>query len=499
MLLVTLLLALVLLPSRAQWFGDCSTPDIIAECDGKNRGCIKESILGNEYCGDCKDGFILDLFSSDFGCVDELNVTVLGDVYDTSFDVCTSTDLIVECTAQNRTCISSSGVEYCDQCLNGFIPNFLFPQDCISIVDLSYDDYLQVFEPIFRLDLGLGIRVTLLKAIALVVSFHNSHFPPPRFFLAINGLSAISAEEIARRNGYRFNQSEVENNIPFYDFNSTRKLRRTLPDVINWMTEGAVTSVKDQGHCGCCWSISVVGAVEGIAAINSDFGYLENLSFQQLISCDTSNLGCDGGSVTSALQYVQDNHIGGLATLLDYPFQDIEGGTTTSCSIDANRLAVTVTNAWMVTTTTSPRRFAQRIDYMKRAVSKQPVSVLMRSDCQLFLSYHSGILTADGACACSEPTCVDHAVLLVGYNDTAPIPYWLYKNSWGRAWGEDGYFRVAQTASDTLPWGLFGLLVQGSVPVNAYNETTMARNEQTSAAIRMQMGATGIAIGLASW
>jgi hypothetical protein len=503
MLLLILVLALVILPSRAQLFGNCSTADIIAECDDKNRTCTKESILGNEFCGDCKDGFVLDLFSSDLGCVDELNLPVVDDVYDTSFDLCTSTDLIAQCTAQNRTCIrAATGAEKCDQCLNRFIPDFLIPEDCISIGDLSYDDYLQVFKPLFGLDLGLGVRLALLKAIASVVSFHNSHFPPPRFFLAINGLSAASAEEIAHRNGYRFNGSEVEGSIPFFDFNNTRKLQQTLPDAINWATEGAVTSVKDQGLCGCCWAISVIGAVEANAAINSNFGYRENLSFQQLISCDWGNWGCDGGLLFNAWQYVLDNAIGGLATYEDYPFQDYYGDTSTSCSADADLLAVTVPSAFWVTTETSPYSFADRIDYMKWAVSKQPVSVLMNSNCQLFLSYVSGLFTADGACACSDETCLSHAVLLVGYNDTAPIPYWTYKNSWGTSWGQGGYFFVAQTASDTMPWGLFGLLAQGSFPADAYGGTTVGRVESTSAATRMNTGAASaavIAMGLNGW
>ena len=32
-----------------------------------------------------------------------------------------------------------------------------------------------------------------------------------------------------------------------------------------------------------------------------------------------------------------------------------------------------------------------------------------------------------------------HAMLLVGYNNTAPIPYFIFKNSWGPHWGNNGY------------------------------------------------------------
>ena len=51
-------------------------------------------------------------------------------------------------------------------------------------------------------------------------------------------------------------------------------------------------------------------------------------------------------------------------------------------------------------------------------------------------SYTGGVYKWDG----TSPVRDGHAVLVIGYNDVGR--YWLAKNSWGSAWGENGYFKV---------------------------------------------------------
>jgi len=90
------------------------------------------------------------------------------------------------------------------------------------------------------------------------------------------------------------------------------------------------------------------------------------------------------------------------------------------------------------------------------AVAKQPVSIAIEADQQVFQLYRGGVLT--GACG----TQLDHGVLLVGYGSEQGQDYWLIKNSWGSSWGEEGFGKLLRGQSGA---GECGIKMNPSFPV----------------------------------
>jgi hypothetical protein len=72
---------------------------------------------------------------------------------------------------------------------------------------------------------------------------------------------------------------------------------------------------------GSCWAFSSTGAIEGINALVT--GDLISLSEQELVDCDTSNYGCEGGYMDYAFEWVISN--GGIDTEADYPYTGVDG------------------------------------------------------------------------------------------------------------------------------------------------------------------------------
>ena len=97
-----------------------------------------------------------------------------------------------------------------------------------------------------------------------------------------------------------------------------------LPDALDWRSRGVVSEVKNQGHCGSCWTFSTVGALESHLALKQDAWRAPRLSEQQLVDCagafDTK--GCAGGLPSHAFEYVK--YAGGLSTEFSYPYRGVD-------------------------------------------------------------------------------------------------------------------------------------------------------------------------------
>ncbi|XP_028237005.1 chymomexicain-like [Glycine soja] len=107
-----------------------------------------------------------------------------------------------------------------------------------------------------------------------------------------------------------------------------------LPDSIDWRQKGAVTPIKNQGSCGCCWpwAFSAIAATEGIHKIST--GKLVSLSEQEVVDCDTKGTdhGCEGGYMDGAFKFIIQNH--GINTEASYPYK---GGCVAVSQLEYSR------------------------------------------------------------------------------------------------------------------------------------------------------------------
>lgn len=129
----------------------------------------------------------------------------------------------------------------------------------------------------------------------------------------MTSLADLSPEEVKTKTHGLLNQPQNHSFSASFDLN---KDLNNVPRRVDWRLKGAVTGVKDQGHCGSCWAFSAVGSIEGANALVNE--ELLDLSVQELVDCDTNDQGCQGGFINTAFEWVIAN--GGITSGSDYQY-----------------------------------------------------------------------------------------------------------------------------------------------------------------------------------
>lgn len=212
-------------------------------------------------------------------------------------------------------------------------------------------------------------------------------------------------------------------------------LDKIYPESINWTAKGVVTPVKNQYSCGSCWAFSTTGAVESAYAIAT--GNLISLSEENLIDCSFKygNAGCNGGLQTAAMKYVIDNE--GIDTEKSYPLTSVFFGQCTSqkncpCEFKRDHVGAKVSSYKSILVGNETD-----LQYAIKNIGPVSISIDVTKDFQF---YTGGVYIASD---CST-TNLNHAVLAAGFGELNGIPYYIVKNSWGAAWGLDGYILMAR-------------------------------------------------------
>ena len=274
-------------------------------------------------------------------------------------------------------------------------------------------------------------------------------FPTFEAFVRSAGIAYPSAKEYAYRqsvyfdNLRRIRESRLQHSAATFAVNKFsdrtaaefRSLLKYLPDneegkvsqllntdsatplIVDWRAQGAVTPVPDMGDCGSI--ICGFGSASNVEGVNKIVnGKLVPLSAQEGMACAFESCGC---YLRKTYEWYLNNTDGVIDTEQSWPFNE------TQCEIAVCDRKSRVAGAKFYELVQIPHSE----EAMTAEVARGPVTVAVYCDQWQF--YTGGVFTN---CGNSQP---DHVVTIVGYDDSAPTPYWILKNWWGVEWGAEGY------------------------------------------------------------
>ncbi|MBU8921365.1 MAG: T9SS type A sorting domain-containing protein [Bacteroidales bacterium] len=236
-------------------------------------------------------------------------------------------------------------------------------------------------------------------------------------------LTGLSKEQLAQRTGFIPPSKEEWGSLPRFVPGALSYPGADISDpVFDWRTLGNVTGVRNQGACGSCWAFAAIAQLEGHIAIYDNM--MMDLSEQHIIDCNEDEKNCDGGNAYAAYKLLLSF---GSVTEDCIPYTQSDEGECgqafcTSVAVIADYPDVEDFN----------------VTAIKTALLSGPVYTAIRTSA-LFNSYIEGCFDYN-----DTNNYPDHAVLIVGWDDTACDEggAWIVKNSWGEGWGEDGFMHI---------------------------------------------------------
>jgi len=153
------------------------------------------------------------------------------------------------------------------------------------------------------------------------------------------------------------------------------------------------------------------------------------LSPEDLVSCDTTDLGCNGGWLNNAWEFLETT---GVTSDACVPYTS-GGGSVPQCPKScSNSLPLKTYKCISKSTVECTDKTSIQAEIYNNGPMETAFSVY-----DDFFNYESGVYyhTSGGYAG-------GHAVKMLGWGNEDGMDYWLCANSWGASWGEQGFFKI---------------------------------------------------------
>jgi len=210
------------------------------------------------------------------------------------------------------------------------------------------------------------------------------------------------------------------------------EITNPIPDTFDARQQwpNCVHPIRDQAHCGSCWAFALTEVMSDRFCISSQGTTNVVLSPQYVLSCDKSDMCCDGGYIDRSWNFMVST---GTVTDQCWPYESGAGACPacrTTCK-DGAALAMYKVKSGSVLHPTGVAAIQTAI------MTYGPVEAGFQVY-QDFFSYHSGVYHH-----VSGTLAGGHAIKVIGWGVESGTPYWLCANSWGTSWaGLGGFFKI---------------------------------------------------------
>ena len=223
----------------------------------------------------------------------------------------------------------------------------------------------------------------------------------------------------------------------------------SLPESFDWRSVNGTLFVSPATNqflpspCGSCWAHASTGALTDrfIIAAGARVSQVQ-LSPQVLLDCASEAGSCNGGSDLLAYKYIHEH---GITDVTCSPYQGVDDfyWAEVPCDQMMCRVCDLAGTCRFVNGTkyyvTEYGSVKGEEEMMAEIFARGPIACSLYAHSPAFLGYKDGIIQDS-----TKYNSTTHVVAVTGWgvDQESGMKFWVGRNSFGTAWGEEGWFKL---------------------------------------------------------